>query len=401
MRLLRVVFGLLLLVGGLYILVGEYFAGTSADATLNSRVTSVRAPIQGEVSLAVRAIGARIKRGELVADIADSRFDTARLIDLEHQRDETRIERERVASQTATITTARDGFLSQLAAYKEGRITQIEARAAEARAAEDAAEARLREAEGILGRSSDLSGRGVQTEASLERSQAAFDVARQERESARHRSNYIAVELASARKGVFLSDSSNDAPVSAQRARELDLRLAELDAERVRIDARLAEFERQIQAERVRINRLTSASLASSVDGLVWTFGVDDGEYANRGQELVRVADCSTLMVTASVSEALYDRLSIGDPVQFRLFGDHRIFGGTVIRLGGSGAASLYDNLAVAPSQEHLERFDVTVSVPDLAGQSDLVCAIGRTGRVIFTAGPIAKMRRFLARYGI
>ena len=133
----------------------------------------------------------------------------------------------------------------------------------------------------------------------------------------------------------------------------------------------------------------------------MWDFGVDDGEYARRGQDLVRLADCRTLIVTASVTESLYDRLTIGAPVQFRLFGDDRIFDGTIIRLGGSGASALYVNLAVAPSQEHLERFDVTVSVPALSAQPDLDCAIGRTGRVIFTAGPIAKIRRFLARYGI
>jgi hypothetical protein len=38
--------------------------------------------------------------------------------------------------------------------------------------------------------------------------------------------------------------------------------------------------------------------------------------------------------------------------------------------------------------------------VPDLAKQPDLSCAIGRTGRVIFTGGPIAAFRRSVAQYG-
>ncbi|WP_354267247.1 hypothetical protein [Bradyrhizobium elkanii] len=106
-------------------------------------------------------------------------------------------------------------------------------------------------------------------------------------------------------------------------------------------------------------------------------------------------------MVTAGVSESLYDGLSVGTAVQFRLFRDDRVFNGTITRLGGSGAASLYTNLAVGPSAQHLQRFDVTVTVPDLAGEADLSCAIGRTGRVIFTAGPIAQFRRFMTRYGL
>lgn len=382
-------------------MIGEHFAGTSADATVNARITVVRAPIEGVVSLAVRSIGARIKAGELIADVVDDRFDTARLIDLERQLDSQRLEAKRAAAQRLALIQARDGFASQLASYQKGRVGQIEARLAEARAAQDASAARLREAEGTLRRANELNDRGVQTAANLERSRAASDVAQQELESARQRTNYLVTELAAARTGVFIGDSYNDAPFSSQRVRELDLRLAELDAEQAQHEARIAQLERQIGAERVRVNRLTSASLTTRVSGMAWDFLIDDGEYARRGQDLVRLVDCSTLIVTAGVTEALYDSLSIGFPVQFRLFGDDRVFDGTVTRLGGSGASSLYANLAVGPSAEHLQRFDVTVSVPALAAQSDLSCAIGRTGRVIFSAGPVAAMRRFFTRYGI
>lgn len=401
MKMLRMVVGLLLLVGGLYVLIGEHFAGTSADATVNARLNVIRAPIEGQVNLAVKSIGARLNAGELVADIVDERFDTARLIDLERDRDSQQIELKRVAAQKVTLTTARAGFASQLGDYQKGRISQIEARIAEARAAQDAASARLREADGSLKRANDLNDRGVQTAANLERAKAAYDVVQQDLESARQRGNYLSTELTSARAGVFIGDSYNDAPFSSQRVRELDLRLAELASEQEQIEARIAQFDKQIRTERVRVNKLTSADIRAQIAGMAWDLLVDDGEYARRGQDLVKLADCRSLMVTASVTERLYDSLSIGVPVQFRLFGDDRVFDGTITRLGGSGAASLYANLAVGPSAQHLERFDVTVSVPDLAHQADLSCAIGRTGRVIFTSGPIATMRRFLTRYGI
>ncbi|CAM5186059.1 hypothetical protein BTHI11S_03985 [Bosea thiooxidans] len=99
MKIFRIVVGLLLLVGGLYVLIGEHFAGTSADATVNARINVIRAPIEGQVNLAVRSIGARVNAGELVADITDERFDTARLIDLERDRDNQQIELKRVATQ--------------------------------------------------------------------------------------------------------------------------------------------------------------------------------------------------------------------------------------------------------------------------------------------------------------
>lgn len=400
MRLLRIGLGVFLLLGGLYVLIGEHLAGVSADATVNARINVVRAPIEGQVRLAVRSIGARVRSGELVAELADERFDVARLLNLERDRDQQKIELQRVAAHRAMLTEARAGFASQLAIYQQGRIGQIVARIAEAKAAEEAATARLREAEASLKRANDLSVRGVQTAANLDRARAAHDVAQQELEGLRQRTSYAAAELASARDGVFIGDSYNDAPFSAQRMREIDIRLAELAAERRQIEERAAQFERQIQAERLRVHGMTTAALTARIDGMAWDFLVDDGEYARRGQDLVKLVDCNALVVTASVTEALYDQLSIGAPAQFRLFGDERVFDATITRLGGSGAEQLYANLAVGPSAEHLARFDVTLSAPALIRQPDLTCPIGRTGRVIFTAGPTSSIRRFLARYG-
>ncbi|WP_315706256.1 MULTISPECIES: HlyD family secretion protein [unclassified Bradyrhizobium] len=400
MKLGRIIIGVLLLAGGLYILIGEHFAGTSGDATVNARLYVVRAPIEGRVTLAVTNIGARVNTGELIAEIVDDRFDTTRLLNLERERDEQKIALKRIPAQRSALEQSRAAFKTQSTDYKTGRVRQIEARIAEAKAAQDAAAARLKLADATFARANELKERGVQTVANLDQASSSLDVAKQDVESAKQRTNYFETELSSAQSGVFIGDSYNDVPFSMQRIRELDLRLAELAVDEQQIQARLAQYEQQIDAEHVRINRLTSATLKARVPGMAWDFLVDDGEYARRGQDLVKLVDCNSLVVTASVPETLYDSLTIGVPVQFRLFGDDRIFDGTVTRLGGSGASQLYANLAVGPTPQHLQRFDVTVAVPDLAKQPDLSCAIGRTGRVIFTSGPIAAFRRFVTRYG-
>jgi multidrug resistance efflux pump len=401
MRVFRILIGIILLLGGIYIVVGEHFAGASSFAAVNARINVIRAPIEGRISLAIRSIGSRINAGELIAEVVDDRFDSVRLLDLERSREQLAIDVRRIDTQKNALSMSKAGFEAQLTDYQRGRVAQIDARIAESKASEDSANARLREADSALRRARDLSDRGVQTAANLERARAAFDVARQDVESARQRTTYLRTELASAKGGVFIGDSYNDAPFSSQRVRDLELRLAELAAERDQAQARIAQHDRQIAAERVRVNGLTIATLNARIAGMAWDFLVDDGEYARRGQDLVRLVDCSSLIVTASVTEALYDSLTIGSPVQFRLFGDRRVFDGTIIRLGGSGASALYANLAVGPSARHLERFDVTVSVPGLANEPDLACAIGRTGRVIFTSGPSGQFRRFLARYGL
>ncbi|WP_243368722.1 HlyD family secretion protein [Microvirga solisilvae] len=401
MKTVRIVLGAILLLGGLYIIVGEYLSGTSADATINAQTSVLRAPIEGTAEFSVRNIGARVAPEETVARIVDSRFDDARLIDLERSRSNLEADLTRLKAQAAAVEEARKILQAQAQSYQDGRVRQLFSRIAEAQAALNSAEAKFREAESALDRTRELSGRGVQTAITLDRAKAQYDVAQQEIASTRERVTYLSAELSSAQNGVFIGDSYNDAPFSIQRIREFDLKLSEIKADAVNAERRLKLTTDQITAERVRVNRLTSADLSAENPGIVWNFLASGGEHVNRGQNLVRLVDCSAVMVTASVSERVYSDLRVGMPARFRLNGDSRIFSATITRLGGSGAASLYDTLAIGPSPEHLTRFDVALNVPELANDPELSCSVGRTGRVLFSSGPLSGIRETFSGFGL
>jgi multidrug resistance efflux pump len=401
MRLLSLTAGSIVLIGGLYVAVGERMAGTSADATVNARIMTLRAPIEGTVSLFVRDVGARVEAHQMVAEIFDSRYDTVRLLELERSQSALKTDLERTKAQLQALNSAREQLQAQSTHYQTGRVRQIEARLGEAQASLDASQARLREADSALKRTTDLSSRGLQTAITLDKAKSGYDVALQEIESVRQRIAYLNTELAAARNGVFLGDSYNDTPFSSQRIRELDLRLAELKAEQEQIQHRLTLSDQHIAAERVRLNKLTSAALSSQSTGRVWDVLADNGEYVRRGQDVMRLVDCSSVLITASVSEGIFNSLKPGGQAQLRLFGDDRVFDATIMRLGGAAANSLYSNLAVGPSAEHLKRFDVTLSAPDLAKHPDLECAVGRTGRLIFTSGPVAALKQVATRFGL
>jgi chromosome segregation ATPase len=179
------------------------------------------------------------------------------------------------------LSASRSRFDVQSTDYQRGRVRQIEARIAETKAAQDAAAARLRQADAEFKRANELSTRGVQTVANLDRARATYDVAQQELESAQQRVNYLETELTSARDGVFIGESYNDAPSSAQRIRELEQRLAELNVDKEQVKARIVLLDGQIDAERLRVNSLSFATLNASVVGLVWDILIDDGQYAH------------------------------------------------------------------------------------------------------------------------
>ncbi len=400
-RLVKVLLGFVLVLGALYAIVGEQLAGTSASAVINAQVTVLRAPLDGEVAFAVRGLGTRLDAGEAVATVVDPRPDDARVVELERAASAAEAEQQRLEELASVLSESHRRFERQAEAYMGGRVRQLEARIAETQAVMEAGLSKLREADATMRRSADLSRTGVQSVVDLGRSRSAYEVAAQEVEASRNRLRYLAVELDAARQGVFIGDSYSDSPYSQQRARELAARLAEL---RTDIDERRRRIEllrSQIDDERVRAARFKEARINAPTPSILWELVAGPGEYVRRAQDVARLVDCTTTMVTATVRESLYNRLRVGDRVQFRLLGTNEVFPGTVSRLAGSGAESIYRSLAIGPSAEQLKRFDVALVVPSLGSSPELACAVGRTGRVVFASRPLDFIRQVMTETGL
>jgi hypothetical protein len=119
----------------------------------------------------------------------------------------------------------------------------------------------------------------------------------------------------------------------------------------------------------------------SPIDALVWEVLVSPGEQVRKGQDLLRLLDCSGALVTVTVRESVFNRLRIGDKAQFRFSGQSDRYNGTIIRMSGSAAPP--DNLAIQPTGLSSGGYRIAVSVPDLASTE---CGVGRTGTVVFNA---------------
>ncbi|MGQ9369994.1 HlyD family secretion protein [Azospirillum sp. ST 5-10] len=392
-KLVKLAAGLALAGVGGYVVLMEGVAVVSSDAVVNARVAVVRAPIDGLLTLQPRSIGERVQGGQPLGVLNDVRADEARLLELERAAGALEADIARLQAQVASNTASRDLLRERTEAYRDGRIRQLKSRIDEQQALLSSAKAQSIESGAALQRAEELRDRGVQSAAVLDKAQAANEVNALTMRAATARLESLRTELEAANKGMFLGDSYNDTPYSSQRAQELDLRLAELDADLEERTRRLATTREQIALERQRVARLRDAFLASPVDGLVWETLLGNGEHARKGQDLLRLLDCSTVMVTASVSESDYNRLKVGDPARFRLSGTDRTFDGQVLRLAGSGAATIYNSLAIAPGPEHLKRFDVALAVPGLLDDPEAGCAVGRTGKVVFSGTPRELLR--------
>lgn len=379
MRYSRLVIGLVVIFLALWVLVSEQMAGASADAVVNSRLSTLRAPVAGMITMQPRELGSTIRVGEELASVTDPLVDVIRLNDLEMERSFAAAEIAQLIAADKAVTAQVAGLEARAQIYRAERLAELEAHLMHARA-------RL-----------VLLEQGVATESALSdlveegqsEDQGGSRVAGIAVEYARERVAVLEIALRAAQQSVFLGDGYNDAPFSEQRRTELDTVRAGLEADRAQAEARLAAIDARVAAERRRTTALGGGALSATVNGQVWEVLAANGETVQRGQDVMRLADCDAPMVTLSVTESVYNRLRVGNEAVFRLTGDGRSFAASVTRLAGSGAQTVYQNLAVAPSQRHLERYDVALLVPSLRDVPELRCSIGRTGRAFFEARPL------------
>ncbi|WP_099867489.1 HlyD family secretion protein [Pararhizobium haloflavum] len=394
MRFTRLIIGFALIAGAVFIIFGEQMAGASADAVVNAQVTTLRTPIAGTLDMPTRALGSAVSPGEQLGAITDSLVDNLRLNDLIQEKATVDAQIVRLEAAIVSNRDAIEALTQRAQDYRVERVRQLEAQLRAANSLVSVAEARLETANTALERSSRLADRGLETAVSFEQAQSLVEVSQLEIDNAREQAIAVEIALESARRGTFLGDGYNDAPYSEQRISELSLQVAELEADLEAQRTLAASLERRIEAERRRVNRLTNAGLTSNVDGLLWDLLAGDGETLQRGQSVLRLVDCDSTLVTLSVTESVYNRLEVGTEARFRLDGTDETLDGTVTRLAGAGADTIYQNLAIAPSQRHLERFDVSLIVPALRNDPEMRCSIGRTGRVYFESRPLDMLRR-------
>ena len=241
-----------------------------------------------------------------------------------------------------------------------------------------AAHAREQDAVAAERRGAALQSHGYMANAAYERTLHAREVARQDTLAANKRLGAFVVELAAAHKGTYLGDNYNDVPSSFQRSRELTVRIEEIEAALNQLERKQETLTAELAAEQKRLAARSSTRLAAPIDGNLWTVQAASGEYVRKGQELFTVLDCSTVAVTASVSERDYNQLRLGDPVRFRVSGSNREYNGTISKLG---LTSTGRSFAIAPEER---RHQVAVQLTDLKDDDSDRCAVGRTGEVVF-----------------
>ena len=114
---------------------------------------------------------------------------------------------------------------------RAARIDELNSKMAEASANIEAARAKEAAADAVLERQQKLYSIGWTVKATVEAAKHTADGAKLDQTAAEKQIATLQVELSAARDGTFLQDAYNDAAYSQQRADQLRLRVADLEAE--------------------------------------------------------------------------------------------------------------------------------------------------------------------------
>ncbi|WP_210171795.1 HlyD family efflux transporter periplasmic adaptor subunit [Aureimonas sp. AU12] len=386
-RILKTVLGLTLISAfGVYPLY-TLMQPSSVEAVVNARLITLRAPISGRVD-GIRTVNDAgiLPHGAELLTIHNDRTDRGRLDELESQKG-------RLANELVAITTklrnAQEERVQLDAAvqqFSRGRLAQLQARRAELNDEIAIATLSHEEATHAASRSAALASGGNISDVEAARVAREASLAALQTDTLRHRLASLTQEIEAAHAGIFIGDgSNNDRPSSMQRAESVEAEIDSFAVERDRLAAELARVSAEISQDTARFSLLSNAALSIPIEGRMWERLVSPGEEVSSGQAMVRLVDCSTTVVTANVSESVYNVLSVGTAARFIPADDGEDLNGRVVNL--TGMANAAANFAIEPSALRKAPYRVLIGLP---GSQNASCSIGRTGRVEFDRSDVA-----------
>src|SRR5712671_4780365 len=365
---------------GIWAMAGSFASSEGAPAIVSGQTTIIRASQDGYAMLDALRRGSAVHQGEAIG--------TLLLSPTGENKSMTLVQTKGRVDAIRSEITALQGQIRELQERTEknraARIDELSSKMAEASANSEAARAKEAAANAVLERQQKLYSIGWTVKSSVEAAKHTADAARMDRTAAEKQISTLQLQLSAARDGTFLQDAYNDAAYSQQRADQLRLRVADLQAEAQQQNHLLKLLEgdvRQLNASDRDAASNFSVPILSPASGIVWSV-TNSGQYVRAGDEIARVVDCSQLSANATVSAREYAAVRDGDRAVFRRE-DQEPWKGTVTWAGvpesNETPASIPATLAPGPNNS---QYRIIVALDDESNAAN--CPAGKFGRVIF-----------------
>ncbi|MDX1410132.1 MAG: HlyD family efflux transporter periplasmic adaptor subunit, partial [Saprospiraceae bacterium] len=329
-------------------------------------------------------VGTIIKQQDLLTEIVQSSESLGLLSQLDIERKALRARIEALKGRIVSLSEMRVRMDSQSGKFKSGVIQKLGYQIGEANAALLEWQAIRKERNSNLERIKPLVEKGVLPATQLDTAEALLEQAVQEFEQARQVLSRLKQELASAQQGIYLDQGRNDVHYSDQRIDEINISELDLNSQIAEAVARLESVEESYQQEIKRSVERGVATIHSPINGTVWRRLVTEQEPVNRGQELIKLLDCNTLVAEVAIPEGYADYVEIGSEVGVRLQGSVDRVSGILQDVRGPRTVSLNVEYVATPPELKRNQVLVTIalSIENFQTRNRPFCGVGRRAEI-------------------
>lgn len=385
----RVSLGVFLILVGLYIVTPYLLNVTSNRGIINASTAAVTSPISGFVRDEGRAVGGWIEQGERLVTISNDNQDRSFINELHTERRTLEQRVQALAVQATDLEAIKCQLDEERAAYQRFTRERITHEIAALEADLAASRTVLATVERNRERQSQLRSNGYSTGVQVEDLTDRANELQAGITATQARIKVLETDRAALEAGTYVGVGRNDVPYSSQRADEIRILLADIAARSSEYRARIEQIDRQIAVEQDRLERTARFEVTSPVSGVLWRNYTYPEMAVPPDNELMVVANCSSVFVDTLLSNSDADAVTPGTQVKVRLLGEFDDFEGTVAQVYGASMKSVdRTQAAVLPEVDGSEIVvRVAIDLRDLPQWKENACYIGRQVSVKFPGG--------------
>src|SRR3984893_698037 len=367
---------------GMWAMADSLVSSDGTPAVVTGQTAIIRAVQDGYTSLDTFHRGSAVHKGEAIgtlrlSPLGDNNSNQSMTLV------QTRSRVDAIEAEVAALQAQIRDLQERTERNRTARIDELNSKLAQANTNLEAARAKEAAANAILDRQQKVFSIGYTVKSTVEAAKSTAEAAKLDRSAAEKQIATLQLELQAARDGTFLQDAYNDAAYSQQRADQLRLRVADLQAEAQQQNHLLklleGDTEQMNASDRSAAPKL-SVPILSPASGIVWSV-TNSGQYVRAGDEIARVIDCSQLSANATVSPREYADIKDGDRAFFRQQDQSQPWKGTVAWAGVPESDAAAIPAMLAPSSNN-SQYRIIVDLDDEANAKN--CPAGKFGRVIF-----------------
>ena len=359
---------------------------TSNAAVISATVITVRAPLEGVLTLQGPKANSAVELGATLGAVSNPRVNTAgEQLYLSQGREAmqqiTAIDMERGA-----LLAQKTHLLDRTREHTAAASLMLASQVAESERIAAAREASLDQAKLDLERGRALYAQGILSQAAYEKLASTAVVALSEASAQEQNLAATRAEQQAMREGLMIEGSSNnDVAYSAQRTDEIDLRLADLNRERAFAAATADAAKTHYLPVAAYDKLMGGATIAAHASGELWKWYAADGERLGAGDRVAEIVDCRESFLLASFPQDRVPAISIGAPARYRLAGESEEHAARVASIDADQPASGATPLAARPVRQS-DSPAVLVRLTLDPKDRPRTCAVGRTAAVAIDA---------------